>query len=265
MASTDTALEDPELLETEWDLDPLVDGQAADGALAKLDEADRRATEFAERYAGKVAALDGAGLVQAMRELEEIEDLAGRAGVFAGLRFSTNTLDPERGALMQRVQERGTAIEPKLLFFGLEGAAPDDGKAEELLAADGLDFARHHLRMERRYRPYLLSEPEEKVLAETSVTGRAAWARLFAEQVAAIEVGEAAEPLDVALARLLSGDRELRQRTARDVTAALKPGLRTRGYIFNTLLADKATDDRLRGYPSWISSRNLSNQVSDES
>src|SRR3954453_5491185 len=265
MASTDTALEDPELLETEWDLDPLVDGQAADGALAALAEADRRSVAFAERYAGKVAELDGAGLVEAMRELSEIEDLAGRAGVFAGLRFSTNTADPARGALMQKVQELGTAIETKLLFFGLEWAVLDDDKAEELLAADGLDFARHHLRMERRYRPYLLSEPEEKILAEKQVSARAAWARLFAEQVSAIEVGEAGEPLDAALARMSSADRSVREHTARDVTEALQPGLRTRAFIFNTLLADKATDDRLRGYPSWISGRNLSNEVSDES
>src|SRR3954463_12699345 len=265
MASTDTALEDPELLETEWDLDPLVDGQGADGVLAKLDEADRRAEQFADRYAGKVAELDGPGLVEAMRELEAIEDIAGRAGVYAGLRFSTNTLDAERGALMQRVQERGTAIETKLLFFGLGWGGAPAGKAEELLAADGLDFARHHLRMERRYRPYLLSEPEEKVLAEKQVTARAGWSRLFAEQVSAIEVGEAKEALDSALARLSSADREVLRQTAEQVTAALAPGLRTRGFIFNTLLADKATDDRLRGYPSWISSRNLSNEVSDES
>ena len=44
------------------------------------------------------------------------------------------------------MQERGTAIETKLLFFELEWAALDDERAEELLAADGLDFARHHLR-----------------------------------------------------------------------------------------------------------------------
>jgi oligoendopeptidase F len=30
-------------------------------------------------------------------------------------------------------------------------------------------------------------------------------------------------------------------------------------------MADKATDDRLRSYPSWISSRNLANEASDES
>ena len=263
MASTEALLEDPELLETEWDLDPLVDGRGEDGALAALEDADARAAAFAERYAGKVAELDGAGLVEAMRELAEIEDLAGKAGSYASLRFSTDTADPSRGALLQKVQEKGTAIETKLLFFGLEWAALDDAKAEELLAADGLDFAGHFLRMERRYRPYLLSEPEEKILTEKQVTARAAWARLFAEQISAVKVG--GDALDVALARLASGDRAVRKATAEDVTEALQPGLRTRAFIFNTLLSDKATDDRLRSYPSWITTRNLSNEVSDDS
>ena len=49
------------------------------------------------------------------------------------------------------------------------------------------------------------------------------------------------------------------------MTAALEPGLRTRAYIFNTLLQDKAVDDRLRSYPSWLASRNLANEASDES
>ena len=49
------------------------------------------------------------------------------------------------------------------------------------------------------------------------------------------------------------------------MTAALEPGLRTRAFLFNTLLADKATDDRLRHYPSWLAARNLSNEASDES
>jgi oligoendopeptidase F len=71
--------------------------------------------------------------------------------------------------------------------------------------------------------------------------------------------------LDVALSRLTLADREVRRTTAEAVTEALAPGLRTRAYLFNTLLADKATDDRLRSYPHWLSSRNLSNEVSDES
>jgi oligoendopeptidase F len=48
------------------------------------------------------------------------------------------------------------------------------------------------------------------------------------------------------------------------VTAALEPGLRTRTFIFNTIAVDKSIDDRLRGYETWISSRNLSNDTTDE-
>jgi oligoendopeptidase F len=259
-ADTET---DPALQDAAWDLTPLLDGGGEEAIDAQLDEAQRRADAFAEQHAGRVPDLDGPGLVAAMQELVGIFELVGKAGSYASLRFSTDTADPARGALLQKVQEKGTAIETKLLFFGLEWAALDDDTAEKLLAAPGLDFARHYLRMERRYRPHLLSEPEEKLVTEKSVTGRSAWSRLFSEQVSAIEVDGA--PLDVALSRLLSADREVRRSTAEQVTAALEPGLRTRAYIFNTLIHDKAVDDRLRDYPTWLSGRNLANEVSDES
>jgi oligoendopeptidase F len=121
--------------------------------------------------------------------------------------------------------------------------------------------------MARRYRRHLLSEPEERVMNEKSVTGRSAWNRLFEELTSAIEVDLPDEraSLEVALSRLHSPDREVRRASAEAVTAALEPGLRTRAFIFNTLLHDKAVDDRLRSYPHWLASRNLANEASDES
>jgi oligoendopeptidase F len=267
--TTATAVGPDDVEQVEWDLGPLVDGDADAGALKLLDDAGERAAAFAGAYAGKVAELDADGLRDAMRELGTIGELAGRAGTYAMLRFAVDTADPERGALLQRVQELGTAIETKLLFFDLEWAALDDERAEELLAAEGLDFCRHHLRNLRRYRPHLLSEPEEKVLTEKAITGSGAWSRLFAEVTSAIEVTVEGEggpvPLDAALARLASPDRDERRRVAEAVTAALEPGLRTRGFVLNTLLYDKAVDDRLRSYSHWLASRNLSNEASDES
>ncbi|MBI5106639.1 MAG: M3 family oligoendopeptidase [Solirubrobacterales bacterium] len=252
-----------------WDLEPLVDGEGEEGVARLLDDADRRAAAFADQHAGKVGELDGPGLAAAIAELSGIAEAVGRAGSYAQLRFSVDTADPANGALLQKVQERATGIETKLLFFELEWAALDDDRVEELLAADGLDTARHHLRTMRRYRPHLLSEPEEKVMAEKAVTGREAWARLFSEVTSAIRVSlpqaEEPVPLDVALSGLTSPDRDHRATIARAVTEALQPTLRIRAYIFNTLLADKATDDRLRRYPTWISSRNLANEASDES
>jgi oligoendopeptidase F len=183
------------------------------------------------------------------------------------LQFSTDTSDPARGAMLQLVQERATEIETRLLFFELEWAALEDDRAEELLANDSLEFCAHYLRNARRYRPHLLTEPEERIMTEKAIASQAAWARLFGELVAAVRVDVAGEqtPLDVALSRLQSPDRELRRNVAEAVTSALEPGLRTRAFIYNTLVHDKSVDDRLRKYPHWLAARNLANEASDES
>jgi oligoendopeptidase F len=267
MSATADPLTDPELLDTEWDLSPLVDGDETAGAQRLLDEATTRAAGFAESYAGTVGQLDADALAAAMHELEQINELVGRAGSYASLRFSTDTADPQRGALLQLVQERATEIETKLLFFELEWAALPDERAEELLAAEELDFCRHYLRSARRYRPYLLSEPEEKILSEKSISSQSAWSRLFGELLAALRVDldEQEMTLDLALSRLQSPDRETRRAAADAVSVALEPGMRTRAFIYNTLLYDKSVEDRLRSYPHWLASRNLANEASDES
>jgi oligoendopeptidase F len=249
-----------------WRLSDLLDGGGPEEVGALLDEAIARAEAFAKRYRGALAEIDAGGLREAMEELAQIHDLAGRAGSYAGLDFSTDTADPKRGALLQLVQERGTTLETLLLFFDLEWAALEDARADELLAGEGLDFARHHLRTARRYRPHLLSEPEELILTEKALSARSAWTRLFEEQTASIEVElEQTVTLDVALSRLAVPSREVRAETAAAVTRALEPGLRTRAFVFNSLLVDKMVDDRLRSYDNWLADRNLANEASDES
>jgi len=270
VSETTTAAPVDEALESaRWDLEPLVEGQGDEGAIALLDEAQSRAESFAERYRGKVLELDAGALAGALTELEEIGDRVGRAGTYASLAFSVDTQTPEVGALMQKVRERAAAIETELLFFELEWNEVDDESAAELLASDELDRWRHHLTNLRRYRPHQLSEPEERVLTETDVTGRSAFARLFTEQTSAItvDVPGAEEPLQLmeALSLLQGPDRDARRQAAEGITAALQPDLRTRAFVFNTLLADKATRDRLRSYDHWLASRNLANEASDES
>jgi oligoendopeptidase F len=266
---------DPELESAAWDLEPLVDSEGSEGVKRRMAEALERAQALAASHAGRLAELDSEGLRAAMSELAQIYELVGRGGYYAALRFSTDTADPANGALLQWVQEQETALQTTLLFFELEWAALTDERVEELLSGAGLDFCRHHLRNVRRYREHLLSEPEEKILTEKALTGASAWTRLFEELSSAIEVslpgskdgagaGEKVA-LDVALSRLSLADRGLRRATAEAVTDALAPGLRTRAFLFNTLLADKATDDRLRRYPHWLAARNLANEASDES
>ena len=246
-----------------WDLDPLLDGRSVDDL---LDAADAQAATLAEAR-GTVAGMDVAALTAFMQGMAALEDTMGRAGSYASLRFSTDTADAERGALMQKVQERATAIETQLLFFELEWAALPDAAAHALLADPSLAFCRHHLASIRRYRDHLLSEPEERILTEKAITGRNAWVRLFSELTSAITVELDGEtlPLESGLSKLLLPDREARRAAADAVTAGLAPGLRTRAFLYNTLLHDKAVNDRLRNYSHWLASWNLAQQASDES
>lgn len=252
--------------EATWDLEPLVDGMGAEGVDSLLDSAQAKAEELAGAK-GTIAEFDGARLATYMDGLAEVYDLVGRAGSYAGLAFSADMTDQVRGALMQKVQERATEIETKLLFFHLEWAKLSDDKAEELLAHEGLAKARHSLRSVRRYRDFLLSEPEEKILSEKNITGASAWQRLFGELTSALEIELDGEKMGIekALSRLHSPERDVRKGAAEAVTKGLEPGLATRVFIFNTLLHDKAVNDRLRGYSHWLQSRNLSNEASDES
>jgi oligoendopeptidase F len=206
-----------------------------------------------------------------MHSIATVMDLLARAEYHPMLSFSTDTSDPARGAAMAHSQQRSTQINTMLIFFELEWAAADDEHVARIIGDKRLDFCRHHLEQVRLERPHLLSEAEETVLADKAQVGGAAWVRLFDELTSAIEVnlpeehGGPGTSLMEALSLLSHPNRSVRQQAAEGVTAGLRPGLRTRAYVFNTLLLDKSISDRQRGYKTWISSRNLANEASDDS
>ncbi len=263
MSETDTST-DLTAAHVRWDLESLLNGQTIDELLRA---ADTLADDLASAR-GQVAGFSSSQLAEYMTKSAKLQELLGRAGNYAQLKFSADTANPEHGALMQRVEERSTAVGTKLIFFELEWVAIEDEAADQVLSDPALDFCAHYLRSMRRYQPHVLNEDEEKVLTEKAVTGVNAWVRLFSELSSSITVDLPDAPgstIEAALSRLADPNREVRAEAAQAVTDGLEPGLRTRAYVFNTIAADKATDDRLRNYPSWISARNLSNEASDAS
>ncbi|MEZ5342237.1 MAG: hypothetical protein R2706_12540 [Acidimicrobiales bacterium] len=262
-------LADLEARDIGWELNPLLDGAESPDVL--LDDADRIADELSE-LRGSVATMEAEELVQTMDRLARVNELVSRAGNFVMLKFSGNTMDPQIGAAMQAVTERSTAIGTKLIFFELEWAAASDAHVESVLADERLERSRHYLLNLRRNRPHLLSEEAETILAEKSVSGVGAWTRLYSEEMSALTVELPDDdgnlqnlPFEAGLSALGNADRSKRAAAQQAVTDALRPGLRTRAFIFNTLLLDKSVDDRLRSYPTWVSSRNLDNEASDAS
>jgi oligoendopeptidase F len=252
--------------EVAWDLSDLYENADDPRFEGDVKEAEDAAAAFRDRYYGKVSELSAGELAEAIAEMERIESLITKAGYFAHLEYATNMADPTRAALVARLTEKGAALNTQLLFFGLEIADVADDAAEALLASPELEKWDHWVRSLRKFRPYLLSEPEEKILTEKTVSGVSAWDRLYEELLGAlrVEVDGTEVGFEEAMSRLYLPDRDARRGAAEAVTKALEPGLRTRSFIFNTILLDKSIDDRLRSYPTWLSSRNLRNETTDE-
>lgn len=224
------------------------------------------AEAFATAWRGRVGSLSPGDMAKALEQLEAIQDRIGKAYTYAFLQWSTDTGDEQRGALLQHVREAYTRTLQQLIFFGLEWGKTDDEHATTLITSKELAGYRHYLEVERLQRDYLLTEPEEKILAEKAVTGRGAWNRFFDELLGATRFrinGEEKTEQEV-LSMLHEPDRPLRKKAALTLTEGLATHRRSLTCVFNTILADKALDDRLRGYATWLSERNLSNEVQAE-
>ncbi|MGE3820261.1 MAG: M3 family oligoendopeptidase [Isosphaeraceae bacterium] len=256
-----------------WDLSDLYDGPEDPRIEADLDEAQRRAAAFEKTYRGKIDAPGGppaSTLLEALTELESLSERMDRPSIFAGLRHAAKSDDPARGALVARTQERRTQINKHLIFFDLEWVKLDDEAAAALVNAPELSRYRHLLSEKRAWRPHLLSEPEEKILEEKSVTGRSAFVRLFEETVAALTcpftrdgVTESLSTQQI-LARLYDSDRATRKAAAEGLTEGLKSQARLLTYLFNTVVLDHKSDCALRDFEDPMGMRNLANEISPE-
>ena len=247
-----------------WDLTDLYADRSA--LEDDLQTAAEEAEDFAETYRGRVDALAPEALAEALAAYEALSDRAGRAFTYAYLHWATDTNDTDRGALLQQVREQYNQINQQLIFFELEWANVDADRAQQLMEHEALADYRHYLELEQLRKDHLLSEPEEKILSEKSVTGRSAWNRFFDETMGAARFeldGETMTQQQI-LSNLYEPDRDLRRRAALAFTDGLQGNLRELTFVFNTVLADKASDDRLRDYDHWLASRNLDNEVDDD-
>jgi oligoendopeptidase F len=250
-----------------WNLADLYEAPAREAIDRDLATALAAAHAFAARYRGRVAQLSARELAAAVDAYEAALEPAARAGSYASLQFAADTQPPAHGALVAHVQEKATEVRGALRFFELEWIALEEARARALLADAALARRRHYLAAARRYRPHVLSEAEERVLDETANHGERAFMRLFDETVASLrfqpKLGELAQDLGLeeTLALLYDANRTRRQAGAAALTAGLRASARLLAFTLNTLVANKATEDRLRSYAGMMDARHLANEI----
>lgn len=264
--ATTSAAPDGSAVGVRWDLTELYRGPNDPALERDLKAARERATAFVASWRGRIAAVPPSELRRALEEYEALQELAHRPGFYASLLAAADTQDTVALALEQRTTEAQAELRTSVVFFELELIALDDARAAELVADETLAPWAHFLTQIRRFRPHVLSEPEERVLTRKDVGGRTAFVQLYDELTGSFRFHIRDEELTEGevLSRLHHHDRAERQAA---LAALLEPFAAARlplTAVMNALLLDHRIDCELRGHADVTHPTHLANEVAPE-
>jgi oligoendopeptidase F len=255
----------------EWDLSHLYPGLDSPALKADLDRALADSQSFAALYRGKLAALaereDGAAaLAEAVKAFETLSDLLGRIGAYAGLVYAGDTTDPQRAKFYGDTQDKLNAAVTELLFFELELNRIEPELLARVSATAPLSHWKPWLDDLAKDKPHQLEDRIEALFHEKSMTGHAAWNRLFDETIASLRfrIGGEELTLEPTLNKLQDADGAVRKEAAEALSTVFRGQLRTFALITNTLAKDKEISDRWRKFEDVADSRHLANRVERE-
>jgi oligoendopeptidase F len=255
----------------EWDLGHLYPGMESPELKADLERAMSESQNFAALYRGKLGALaeredGGAVLAEAVKAFEGLSDRLGRIGAYAGLVYAGDTTDPQRAKFYGDTQDKLNAAVTELLFFELELNRIEPEHLARIAATGPLSHWKPWLDDLAKDKPHQLEDRVEALFHEKSMTGHAAWNRLFDETIASLRfrIGGEELTLEPTLNKLQDADGAVRKAAAEALSEVFRGQLRTFALITNTLAKDKEISDRWRKFQDVADSRHLANRVERE-
>jgi oligoendopeptidase F len=214
------------------------------------------------------ATMEASILLSLLSLSENITAASSKLGAYAYLWFSENTKDLAARSFKTKVEERLTVLQNRLVFFDLWWQSVDEDNARRLMAGTGT--LRYHLETIRRFQPYTLSEPEEKIINIKNITGRNAVHSLYDVVTNAFSFtltvnGKRKTMTREELTSYLRHTRGLlREAAYQELYRVYADQHDLLGEIYKTLVNDwKAENLHLRHFASPIATRNLGNDIPD--
>lgn len=252
-----------------WNLGGLFSGFDSPELEAAFDQIEEQVTSF-EGVRDKLKPdMEAETFLDIVRASEETARILNKAYAFAALSFAADTQDQNAQSLMGRVQQFAAEIQNRTLFFNLWWKDVDEANAERLMNASG-DY-RYYLEEIRHFKPYTLSEPEEKAINLKDVTGSSALITLYDAMtnryVFKLTVdGDEKELTRAQLQPYMQGpDADLRARAYQELYRVYGENGPILGQMYQTRARDWYNENILmRKFSSPMSVRNLANDVPDE-
>lgn len=253
---------------TRWSLNDLFSGKPEE-IEAAFSTLETLVQEFEALRPSLRPELPSEEFLEMVRKMEAIQELGYRLYGFAGLSFAANTQDQNALTLIGRVEQFLAEMSNRILFFSLWWKALDDENAARLMKDAG-DFT-YWLEEMRHFKPYTLSEPEEKIINLKNVTGASAIERLYDSYTNrytfTLEVdGEVKElTRGELMVYVRQHDPDLRARAYQELYRVYGRDGTILGQMYQALARDWRNENLLlRGYASPIAVRNLANDIPDD-
>jgi oligoendopeptidase F len=252
-----------------WSLSDLFPSGSSKEMDAAIEDLQKKVEQFEHHRDSLTDGIAFEKFMAVIRDLEEITKLMQRIGGYAELWFAEDTQNQSAQTLVARMEQLSAELSNRVLFFNLWWKSLDDDAAEKLMKDTG-DY-RYWLEEMRHFKPYTLSEPEEKVINIKDVTGSRALTMLYDAYTNryTFKIVVDGEEKEITRGELMSYVRrpeaDLRANAYQELYRVYGSDGPILGQMYQTLVRDWRNElINLRGYPTPISARNLHNDIPDE-
>ena len=207
--------------------------------------------------------------LEIIKELEALTHQLRLINDYAELWFTEDTQNQKAQSLAARSEQFVTEQSNKIIFFNLWWKDVSDTKAKSLMEASG-DY-RYWLEEMRHFKPYTLSESEEKIINIKDLTGFSALSRLYDSITNryTFRVKVDGKEQDLTRGELMSlvrrPDADLRASAYQKLYQVYGDEGPILGQIYQTIIRDWHNENiGLRKFKTPISARNLGNDIPDD-
>ena len=236
----------------------------------RLEAAVEEAAAFVERWSAKaLETIEPTSLRALLRELADIRAAGSEARQWAFMLTKTDSENPAVLDIRAWVDIRSPRLEGAIRHFELAWMALPDDRARALAEDEAVARDRHYLLGVRRFRPFMLSPAEERVLSARDASAVTAWQTLRDRTLGSLSArfddgsGEREWPLSRSSSRpggpiptAMCGGTRRRRRLRSSIP--LCPCLPT---AYDSLVADRLAVDGLRGHDDPMDQTNLENEI----
>ncbi|MEX0910314.1 MAG: M3 family oligoendopeptidase [Candidatus Paceibacterota bacterium] len=258
-----------------WDLTPLYRHDQDPKIELDLAKHKKNSYHFIDKWHGRSDYLESLPtLKQALLDYEAWLDsggILGEVGYYFSLRSAQEENNPKIKARLNKINDLATKISNDSQFFTLSLAKIKPKLQKEILK--NKDFTRWHYFLKGLFddAKYLLSEPEEKILALKSAPAKYKWIEMTSSlltketrEVLGRDGKKHTLPFAEIMGLLSHSNKKIRDTAFLAVNTILDKYADVAEAEINAILLDKKINDELRGLPRPDTSRHLADDIPTE-